>query len=683
MLSDFNKSESMSEIVENTLLQQRCAHALRMLSVESVEKAKSGHPGLPMGMADVATVLFQEFLTYAPQDPLWGNRDRFVLSAGHGSALLYSLLYVCGYPSVTLEELKKFRCVGSLTPGHPEHGLTPGVEATTGPLGQGMAMAVGMAIAQKMKQQRLLEMGLSPKLCDHKIYVLVSDGDLMEGISQEAISLAGHLQLSNLVVIFDDNGITIDGKTDLAISDDITNRFKACQFDVLDVEGHNFESIRSAFEQTKKQTKPVILRCKTVIGFGAPTKAGTSSCHGSPLGQTELNEVRKAFDWSEKPFEVPDDILAFWKRCANRSQEAYQQWQSQINNCSREAKDILQAKSLTLDVPTLLKDLKQSIVDSQPIKATRIASQDVLDVLTKASAWVVGGSADLTPSNNTKGKGQQAIQAQQFAGSYIHFGIREHAMAAMLNGLSLYGGFIPYGGTFLVFSDYLRPALRLSALMKQRVVYVFTHDSIGLGEDGPTHQPVEHLSALRAIPNVYVFRPCDALETLECWKMALSLTNSPSVLALSRQNLPTLSHKADELLVDKGGYVLYQPETGNSAVATLVATGSEVSLAMETKDILMEQGIHVRVVSMPCVDLFKEQAKIYKDFVLADLPIVVIEAGVEQSFEFITALPGNQFIGMSSFGESGPAQDVYQHFNIHVGRICEEVKRLISENKKN
>lgn len=644
------------------------ANAVRFLSIDAVENAKSGHPGMPMGMADVATVLFNDFLVFNPDDSAWPNRDRFVLSAGHGSMLLYSLLFLCGYPGITLETLKNFRQLGSPAAGHPEFGHLPGIETTTGPLGQGLATAVGMALGEQLLQARV------GNIINHYTYVMASDGDLMEGISHEAMSLAGHLKLSKLIVLFDDNQITIDGPTSLSTSDNHDLRFQAYGWNVLSIDGHDFKAIQSAIQSAKLSDKPTIIRCKTIIGKGSPNKCGKSSAHGSPLGHDEVQLTREQLKWPYPAFEVPAEILNSWRECGKRHQTNYNQWHEQFNALSAEHKKLI-ASSLNFSWKDDLKKLKTQFAQEKPQKGTRLLSQEVLNTIAPLEPKMIGGSADLTPSNNTLAKQQSVIQANNFEGSYIHYGIREHGMAACMNGLSLYG-FIPYGGTFLAFTDYLKPALRLSALMKQGVIYVMTHDSIGLGEDGPTHQPIEHLASLRATPNVLVFRPCDAIEVTECWDIALHHLTGPSVLVLSRQNI---IHARDEQttqdnLTHKGGYVLRQSRF--EPQVTLIATGSEVGLALQAFDYFESQNIGIRVVSMPCTQLFDQQSSDYQQTVLGNHPRIVIEAA--HSFGWHKYIQNQGcFIGIDTFGMSAPAQDIYNHFNITLDHIIQKVKEYI------
>ena len=641
------------------------SNALRFLSIDAVEAAKSGHPGMPMGMADVATVLFQEFLTFNPKDPQWPNRDRFVLSAGHGSMLLYSLLHLCGYPDMTLGQIKNFRQWGSITPGHPEYGHTLGVETTTGPLGQGLATAVGLALGQEMMAVRV-----GQDVINHKTYVICGDGDLMEGISQEAVSFAGHLKLKNLIVLFDDNGITIDGKTSLSTSDDHLMRLTASGWKAMAIDGHDEQAIRDALTWAQTNDAPTLIACKTTIGFGSPAKAGTSASHGSPLGADEIQKTREKLNWPYAPFEVPEDVRALWTKAATRHVPTYDTWMAKSKTLPAGGKKILSKDKAIADVTAL----KKTFLDEKPTQATRILSQRVLDALFPVMPHLVGGSADLTGSNNTKAKGQQPIDATDFSGSYIYFGIREHAMAAMLNGLSLYG-FTPYGGTFLVFSDYLRPSLRLSALMKQPVIYVLTHDSIGLGEDGPTHQPVEHLAALRGIPNLNVFRPADSIETAECWELALNTRETPSILALTRQNLPTLRSTINDNLSARGGYII--SDSKGSRQATLIATGSEVSLAIEAQGALYGSGVDVAVVSMPCFELFAQQSAEYRATTLGDAPRIGIEAAIEMGWSKYLR-ETDVFIGMNGFGASAPIGVLFEKFGITQQAIVEAVKRSIA-----
>jgi len=640
------------------------ASAIRFLSIDAVEKANSGHPGMPMGMADVAAILFEKHLVFNPCDPYWPNRDRFVLSAGHGSMLLYSLLYLTGYPQTTLEQLKNFRQLYSKTPGHPEYGHLPGVETTTGPLGQGIATAVGMALAERMLHAKY------PEAITHYTYVIASDGDLMEGISHEAASLAGHLQLHKLIVLYDDNGISIDGKCNLAFTDDSLLRFKAYGWNAERVDGHDASAIDAAITRAKASDKPTLIACKTIIGFGAPTKADSHEAHGSPLGPEEIQATRKALNWPHEPFHIPDSILNAWRIIGQRHQSTYDTWKKVTPT---DVQNALQASHHGID--EAIKAYKQKVQAEKPSLATRVLSQQVLEAIEPYAA-LIGGSADLTGSNNTKTKSQIVINAPQYKGKYIHYGVREHAMAAMMNGISLSKAFIPYGGTFLVFLDYLKPALRLSALMEQGVIYVLTHDSIGLGEDGPTHQPIEHLAHLRCIPNVLTFRPMDATEVAECWQLAVQHRKTPSVLVLTRQKLPYLSNNRtehSENMSAKGGYVLIE---NSQAEVTLMATGSEVSLAVDAKNMLEELGIPARVVSMPCMELFSKQSQYYKNQVLGNSLRIGIEAACEGVWSKYLGDNGI-FIGMNSFGASAPAEKLYMHFGITAEIVVEKVKNIL------
>lgn len=646
------------------------ANAIRALAMDAVEKAHSGHPGMPMGMADVATVLFSQFLKFDPLAPGWPDRDRFVLSAGHGSMLLYALLYLTGYEDMTIEELKNFRQWGSRTEGHPEY--APGIETTTGPLAQGLGNAVGMAIAEKM-----LKAQFGADLVDHKVYVIVGDGCLMEGLSHEAISLAGHLKLNNLVVLFDDNQISIDGSTDLAVSDNQLERFKASHWEVMAIDGHNFEDIENALKKAQKAEKPVMIACKTQIGRGAPHKAGTAATHGSPLGEEEVKATRENLQWDAPPFVIPDPILSVWRKAGKRSLDVREGWESRLSHHPQRGEFERRFKrELPTDWQRPLKTLCEKFIAEKTSVATRQSSQMVLDILAPHFPEFVGGSADLTPSNNTKAKDMTDVKPGDYTGRYIHYGVREHGMAAAMNGITLHGSFIPYGGSFLTFSDYCRPAIRLSALMGIRVIYVMTHDSIGLGEDGPTHQPVEHLTSLRAIPNVQVFRPADAVEVAECWALALSLSTCPSVLALTRQKVSLLREDISENYSSKGAYVL--KESKGKREVTLLATGSEVEIAIKAQKILEERGISTAVVSMPCWELFEKQDQAYKDIVLGPNTIrVAIEAASPMGWDKYIGEKG-VMIGMRHFGKSAPAEVLYEKFGFtpeHIVNIVEGEKR--------
>ena len=642
------------------------ANAIRALSMDAVEKAKSGHPGMPMGMADVATVLFSKFLKFDPRDPAWPDRDRFVLSAGHGSMLLYSLLYLLGYPEMTIDELKRFRQLGSRTAGHPEYGHAPGIETTTGPLGQGVANAVGMALAE-----RILNARFGDDLVDHRTYAIVGDGCLMEGISHEAIGLAGHLKLRKLIVLWDNNSISIDGPTDLAVSDDQLERFEAHGWNVAACDGHDTDAVAAALEAAQASNRPSLIACRTIIAFGAPTKAGTAAAHGSPLGAAEIEGARKRLDWPYPPFEVPDAIRQRWQALGARGAKASSAWRERIAKAPADLRhefERRQTSELTAGGRSALAVLKAKFVAEAPKIATRQASGAVLDALAPIMPELLGGSADLTPSNNTKAKAQAVLTAKNYGGSYIHYGVREHGMAAAMNGLALHRGVVPYGGTFLIFTDYCRNSMRLSALMGVRVIYVMTHDSIGLGEDGPTHQPIEQLAALRAIPGMRVYRPADPVETAECWELALSTLKHPSVLALTRQGVPTLRRDAQENRSARGGYVLAEAE-GVRAV-TLLATGSEVSIAMAARDLLKAKGKAAAVVSLPCWELFDAEDASYRKSVLGSAPRVAVEAASPFGWERYVGEDG-AIIGMRTFGASAPAEALYPHFGITAEKVAE------------
>ena len=648
------------------------ANVIRALSMDAVQKANSGHPGMPMGMADVATVLWSEFLKHDPEHPFWPDRDRFVLSAGHGSMLLYSLLFLTGYEDVTLDEIKNFRQMDARTAGHPEYGHAAGIETTTGPLGQGIANAVGMALAERMMAARY-----GDDVVDHFTYAIAGDGCLMEGISHEAASLAGHLKLSKLIVLFDDNGISIDGPTSLTVSDDTMKRFEALGWDASAIDGHDEAAIREAIARAKTTDKPSLIACRTTIAFGAPTKAGTSASHGSPLGDAEIAGARAALGWSYGAFEVPENVLNAWRASAQKGKDAYDAWANGFDSLNDEQADSF-SRVMSGELPDgwveALEAYKQELAQQTASEASRKSSQNTLEVLTQYIPELVGGSADLTGSNNTRSGVQNPVSAQDFTGSYLFYGVREHAMGAIMNGMALHGGFIPYGGTFLVFTDYCRPAIRLSALMQQRVIYVMTHDSIGLGEDGPTHQPVEHLATLRAIPNLNIFRPADATETLECWALAVSTEETPSLLALSRQNLAPQRHEytADNLCA-LGGYVLREDDT---AKATIIATGSEVEIAAKAVDMLASKGIKARLVSMPCMELFDAQPVSYRQQVLGDGLRVVVEAGIRMCWDKYLGMDGI-FIGVEEFGMSAPAPEVYAHFGITAENIVTTIEKAL------
>ncbi|VIO77948.1 Transketolase 2 [Bradyrhizobium ivorense] len=648
------------------------ANAIRFLAIDAVEQAKSGHPGMPMGMADVATVLFADFLKFDPADPAWPDRDRFVLSAGHGSMLLYALLHLTGYESMTLDQLKAFRQWGSKTPGHPEYGHTPGVETTTGPLGQGIATAVGMALAERLMNARF-----GDDLVDHFTYVIAGDGCLMEGISQEAISLAGHLRLNRLIVLFDDNQISIDGATSLSCSDDQVARFKASGWDVCRIDGHDPQAIAAAIRQAKASDRPSLIACRTVIGFGAPNRQGSEKVHGAPLGTEEVQKTRAALGWPYPAFEIPDAVLTEWREIGARGREARRAWIERSRRAGNGERspfhDALNRKLPCAYVDAMAR-LQARFATEQPKLATRQASQQVIDVIAEALPNLLGGSADLTHSNLTLAKTQVPVRPETLDGSYIHYGIREHGMAAAMNGIALHGGFIPYGGTFLSFADYNRPAIRLAALMGIRVIHVMTHDSIGLGEDGPTHQPVEHLAALRAIPNLLVFRPADAVETAEAWDCALRAETSPSILCLSRQALPTVREMPKNNQVALGAYVLVEPAFGRDV--TLIATGSEVAIALEAAKLLAEAGVKAAVVSAPCFDLFRQQPRDYRAKVLGSAPRVGVEAAVEGDWARWLG-DGGEFIGMTGFGASAPADVLYREFGITPAAVAAAAQRVM------
>ena len=647
------------------------ANALRALAMDAVQAANSGHPGMPMGMADAATVLFRSFLTFDPQRPDWPDRDRFVLSAGHGSMLLYALLHLTGYPDLTMDEIKRFRQLGSRTAGHPEYGATPGIETTTGPLGQGFANAVGMALAE-----RSLAAQFGAGLVDHWTYAIAGDGCLMEGISHEAASLAGHLGLGKLIVLFDDNQISIDGPTDLSVSDDQLERFAAYGWHTQRIDGHDPAAIESAIKVAQAADQPSLIACRTIIGYGAPNKQGTAATHGAALGEDEVAAARKALGWPHPPFVVPSDIVQAWRATGERGRKAAVAWDARL--AARDTEIVAEwSRRQAGDMPSgwagALSAHKKRLAEEGPGWATRQASQEALEVINSALPETIGGSADLTGSNNTKTGGLGIFTAQSPQGRYIHYGVREHAMGAAMNGIALHGGLIPYGGTFLVFTDYLRPALRLSALMEQRVIYVMTHDSIGLGEDGPTHQPVEHLASLRAMPGVFVFRPADAVETAECWEAALCRVSGPSVLALSRQGLPAFRRKhTDENLAAKGAYEIAAGD--GAAKVTILATGSEVSVALDARALLQADGIATRVVSMPCWELFDEQDEEYRAAALGPGTLrIAVEAGVAFGWERYVGGDGG-IVGMTGFGASAPAGDLYQRFGITADAVAEEAR---------
>ncbi len=649
------------------------ANAIRALSMDAIQKANSGHPGMPMGMADVATVLFSKFLKFDPSKPNWPDRDRFVLSAGHGSMLLYSLLHLTGYKDMTMEEIKNFRQLGSLTAGHPEYGHVGGIETTTGPLGQGLATAVGMALAEKMLQARFKD------VVDHHTYVIAGDGCLMEGISHEALSFAGHMKLSKLVVLWDDNEISIDGSTTLSVSDNQQKRFEAHGWHVQSIDGHDPKAIATAIEAAKESPLPSMIACKTTIGFGAPNKQGTSGVHGAPLGEDEVKLARQALNWPHAPFEIPVEALHAWRAVGTKGARKSSEWEkavSEMGEVTRLDFERGQSGSLSPALEDALAAYREKLVDEAPGWASRKSSQEALNVINAAISETIGGSADLTGSNLTKTEHTEPVTPSDFSGRYIYYGVREFGMAAIMNGIALHKGFIPYGGTFMVFTDYARPAMRLAALMGLRVIYVMTHDSIGLGEDGPTHQPVEHLASLRAMPNMDVYRPADAMETAECWELSLKSRNTPSVLSLSRQGLPAVRLENEtENLSSRGAYEL--SEASSDAKVTLIATGSEVIIAIAAQKLLESDGVATRVVSMPCAEHFDRQSDTYKEETLRpDTVRIAIEAGTSYGWSKYTGNTGG-FIGLDSFGASAPADDLYAHFGITAEAIAAAAKQRL------
>ncbi|MFT6346463.1 MAG: transketolase [Myxococcota bacterium] len=667
---NFNSKIQISTMTNNPE-SQLMANAIRFLSIDAVQRANSGHPGMPMGMADVATILFSEFLKFNVADPKWADRDRFILSAGHGSMLIYSLFYLVGYSDITLDDLKNFRKLHSKTAGHPEYGEFEATETTTGPLGQGIANSVGMALAERMSNARF-----GDDLVSHKTYCIAGDGCLMEGISQEAISIAGNLGLSNLVVLWDDNSISIDGNTDLTTCENMRMRFEACNWQVLEIDGHNFDEIRAALKEAQNATKPVMIACKTQIGFGSPNKANSAGAHGSPLGKEEIELTRKSLGWTYGEFEIPTNILNDWRKSGLRNESSNKNWQENLEKSALKSEFVRLQNGELPNFQNALDQLKAKVLENKPKQASRKSSGDVLEVLTASIPELIAGSADLTGSVNTKTSStSKAICKDDFSGRYIHYGVREHAMAALMNGMALHRGFIPYSGTFLVFSDYMKPAMRLSALMRQQVIYVLTHDSIGLGEDGPTHQPVEHLAMLRAIPNFNVFRPCDLMETIGCYEQALKHKETPSGMSLSRQGLPFLNGNSDAVAF--GGYVISPCE--GEAEATIIATGSEVEIAVLAQKELASQNIQAKVVSMPCLDLFEAQSSEYKSQILGNKNNlkIAIEAALSQGWEKHLGDNG-VFVGMNSFGASAPADKLYEHFGITSGNVVNIIKNKLA-----
>jgi len=639
------------------------ANCIRFLSIDAVQKANSGHPGMPMGMADVATVLFKDFLNFNPKNPSWINRDRFVLSAGHGSMLLYSLLYLTGYKSISLNDIKNFRQLDSICAGHPEYYPNTGIETTTGPLGQGISNAVGFALAEEILKKKN-----GKNKINHKTYVIAGDGCLMEGISHEALSLAGHLKLKNLVLLFDNNSISIDGPTSLAVSDDYKKRFNSYHWDYLEINGHNFKEIFKALKKAQKSKRPIAISCKTTIGFGSPNKSGKASSHGSPLGEDEIKLVRKKLNWKYKAFEIPKNLLSEWKKIGEKAYQKAKKYDAKY-------KKTLSSNSIPNSFKILIEKIKNEYLKNPKPLATRKSSEMFLDIINQLPN-LIGGSADLTGSNNTKTKKHKIIKPGNFSGNYIHYGVREHAMCGIMNGIALHSNLIPYGGTFLIFSDYCKPSIRLASMMKQRVIYVFTHDSIGLGEDGPTHQPIEQLASLRSIPNLNIFRPADLIETFECWQLALENKDCPSVIALTRQGInPVRTKNSSKNESSAGAYEVLR--TGNDIKLTIISTGSEASLACEISHKLATENIYSKVISMPCQELFDQQTKNYKNKILAETNLIVsIEASETSHWKKYTGNSGLNF-GINNFGKSAPYKEIYNHFNLNSESIIKKIKEKL------
>ena len=647
------------------------ASAIRFLSIDAVQKANSGHPGMPMGMADVATILFKNFLKFNPKNPNWLNRDRFVLSAGHGSMLLYSLLYLTGYKSVSLEDIKNFRQLNSICAGHPEYLNNSGIETTTGPLGQGIANATGMAIAEEILKKKI-----GKNIINHKTYVLAGDGCLMEGISHEALSLAGHLKLKNLIMLFDNNSISIDGPTSLAVSDDFKKRFESYGWNYILIDGHNEKQIIKALKRAQKASKPTVISCKTIIGFGSPNKSGKESAHGSPLGEEEIKLVRKKLKWNYLPFEIPKKILKEWRKIGSFGEKLEKKWEKIVKKNNFKFKEYANAEKLIQKKQNEYLKEKQKLINENESMATRKSSEKILNFLTKENSFLIGGSADLSGSNNTKTKHHKIIKPGNFHGNYIHYGVREHAMCGIMNGLALHSKIIPYGGTFLIFSDYCKPSIRLASIMKQKVIFVMSHDSIGLGEDGPTHQPIEQLAGLRSIPNLNVFRPADSSETYECWKHAIEEKETPSIIAVSRQKTNSIRKEfTKENKCSFGAYEVFR--TNSNINLIIIATGSEVNLAVDISQKLATQNIYSKVISMPCQELFDKQNKEYKSKILNEAKFKVsIEASTSDQWKKYVGDGGISF-GIDDFGKSAPYKKIYEHFGLTVENITKKIKEKI------